>query len=214
MFEYDAEEKRYVARHHPFTSPMPKWIDGLENHLAEATAQAYDVVCNGYEIGGGSILIHDANVQRKVFQALSMTMEEAYEKFGFLLDALQFGAPPHGGIAWHDRLQCALSGRIDSRSLPSENQQCTMPDDRFSVLSAPQLNELHIRVVEAKQQVIPGLTAYLERVQTFRSHGKSIRGKPEAIQMSLALLLRRHLLIEDVPGMENDACSTGEIDFR
>jgi aspartyl-tRNA synthetase len=152
MFEYNAEEKRYVARHHPFTSPMPKWIDGLENHLAEATAQAYDVVCNGYEIGGGSIRIHDANVQKKVFQALSMTMEEAYEKFGFLLDALQFGAPPHGGIAFGmDRITMLLAGEESIREViafpKTSSAQCLMTDSPSRV--APrQLNELHIRVVE------------------------------------------------------------------
>jgi aspartyl-tRNA synthetase len=152
MFEYDKEEQRYVARHHPFTSPMPEWIGKLEDHLADATAQAYDVVCNGYEIGGGSIRIHDAGVQKKVFQALNMTTEEAYERFGFLLDALQFGAPPHGGIAFGmDRISMLLAGEESIREViafpKTSSAQCLMTDSPSRV-SAKQLNDLHIRVVE------------------------------------------------------------------
>src|SRR4029079_17786756 len=95
LFEFDSEENRFVACHHPFTSPMPASIPLLDSDPGKAAAQAYDVVCNGYEIGGGSVRIHSAEVQSKVFDTLRITREEAREKFGFLLDALQYGAPPH-----------------------------------------------------------------------------------------------------------------------
>ena len=152
LFEYDKEEQRYNACHHPFTSPMPEYLKDLEKHLADAKAQAYDVVCNGYEIGGGSIRIHDADVQGKVFQALNMTVEEAYEKFGFLLDALQFGAPPHGGIALGmDRIAMLLAGEESIREViafpKTSSAQCLMTDSPTRV-SERQLADLHIRVVE------------------------------------------------------------------
>jgi aspartyl-tRNA synthetase len=129
LFEFDAEEKRWVACHHPFTSPMPEWQEKLDQHPGEARAQAYDLVCNGFEIGGGSIRIHDANVQSRVFSTLSITKEEAYEKFGFLLDALQYGAPPHGGIALGvDRMAMLLVGEESIRlhRFPTSNSRTSI----------------------------------------------------------------------------------------
>src|SRR6201747_413717 len=105
MFEFDEEDTRYVAAHHPFTSPKDEHLEYLETDPARCLAKAYDMVLNGWEIGGGSVRIHRAEVQSKVFRALKINAEEARLKFGFLLDALQYGAPPHGGIAFGlDRL--------------------------------------------------------------------------------------------------------------
>src|SRR5690606_17966354 len=100
MFEYDEEAERWVAMHHPFTSPKEGHEDLLETAPGRCLARAYDLVLNGWEIGGGSVRIHREEVQSKVFRALRIGPEEARAKFGFLLDALQYGAPPHGGIAF------------------------------------------------------------------------------------------------------------------
>ena len=118
MFEFDEEAQRYVAAHHPFTSPK----DGHEDHLAtdpgRAIAKAYDLVLNGWEMGGGSIRIHREEVQSKVFRALKISAEEAGAKFGFLLDALQYGAPPHGGIAFGlDRIVALMAGAESIRDV-------------------------------------------------------------------------------------------------
>ncbi|WP_025514198.1 aspartate--tRNA ligase, partial [Bordetella trematum] len=111
MFEYDEEDDRYVAAHHPFTSPKDGHEDFLETDPSKAYAKAYDMVLNGWEIGGGSVRIHREEVQSKVFRALKIGAEEAREKFGFLLDALQYGAPPHGGIAFGlDRIVTMMTG--------------------------------------------------------------------------------------------------------
>lgn len=148
LFEFDAEEKRWVACHHPFTSPMPEYLDKLDQKPEETKAQAYDMVCNGYEIGGGSIRIHDSDVQSRVFSTVNMSREEAYAKFGFLLDALQFGAPPHGGIAFGmDRLAMILAGEESIREViafpKTSSAQCLMTDSPSDV-SQRQLDELHI----------------------------------------------------------------------
>ncbi len=105
LFEYDAEEKRYVAKHHPFTAPRDEDLDKLVSEPQNAYAKAYDLVLNGNEVGGGSIRINNPDIQQKMFNALGFTQEEAYAKFGFLLDAFKYGAPPHGGFAFGlDRL--------------------------------------------------------------------------------------------------------------
>jgi aspartyl-tRNA synthetase len=116
LFEYDAEENRYIACHHPFTSPKPEHLDWMNDisKYADIKANAYDLVLNGTEIGGGSIRIHTKQIQERMFDALGFTKEEANEKFGFLLSAFEYGTPPHGGIALgFDRL-CALLGGSDS----------------------------------------------------------------------------------------------------
>ncbi len=150
LFEYDSEENRFVACHHPFTSPMPQSIPLLDTNPGQAQAQAYDIVCNGYEIGGGSIRIHNADVQSKVFDILKITREEAREKFGFLLDALQYGAPPHGGIALGmDRIAMLLAGEESIREViafpKTSSAQCLMTDSP-STVSKRQLQELKIRL--------------------------------------------------------------------
>jgi aspartyl-tRNA synthetase len=109
---------KWTALHHAFTSPAPEWIDKLEQDPGNALAYAYDIVCNGNEIGGGSIRIHDADLQKRVFEIMGLTEEEAQEKFGFLLDAFQFGPPPHGGIAFGwDRITMLLAGADSLRDV-------------------------------------------------------------------------------------------------
>ena len=101
IFEEDEENGRFAAKHHPFTSPMDEDLDHLEDEdKLRLRAKAYDIVLNGYEIGGGSIRISDSEVQKRMFKALGFTDEEAYNKFGFLIDAFKFGTPPHGGMAF------------------------------------------------------------------------------------------------------------------
>ena len=152
LFQFDEEEKRYVSVNHPFTAPLPEWIGKMEADPGNAKAQAYDIVCNGYEIGGGSIRIHDAAVQERAFRVLTLTREEAYEKFGFLLDALQYGAPPHGGIALGmDRIAMLLVGAESIREViafpKTSSAQCLMTNSP-SPVSSKQLRDLHIRLEE------------------------------------------------------------------
>ncbi len=150
MFEYDEEEDRWVACHHPFTSPKDGDEDKLETHPDECFAKAYDMVLNGWEIGGGSIRIHDATVQSKVFSALKITPEDAQQKFGFLLNSLQFGAPPHGGIAFGlDRIVTIMTGANSIRDViafpKTQRAQCLLTQAP-SPVDEKQLRELHIRL--------------------------------------------------------------------
>lgn len=150
MFEYDEEEDRWVACHHPFTMPKEEHIDLLETDPGKCLAQAYDMVLNGWEIGGGSIRIHRADVQNKVFSALKIGPEEARAKFGFLLDALQFGAPPHGGIAFGlDRIVTIMAGAPSIRDViafpKTQRAQCLLTQAP-SPVDEKQLRELHIRL--------------------------------------------------------------------
>ncbi|WP_321400819.1 aspartate--tRNA ligase [Maridesulfovibrio sp.] len=155
LLEYNPDEKRYVARHHPFTSPQEGQIDELGEKPAEALARAYDLVMNGYEVGGGSIRIHTPEMQQKMFAALGINEEEARAKFGFLMDALQFGAPPHGGIAFGlDRLIMILCGAKSIRDViafpKTQKATCLMTEAPAGV-SATQLRELGIRLREKKE---------------------------------------------------------------
>lgn len=150
MFEYDEDERRWFAAHHPFTSPKDGHEDRLESDPASVLAKAYDMVLNGWEIGGGSVRIHRADVQEKVFKALNISEEEAREKFGFLLDALQYGAPPHGGVAFGlDRLVTIMAGADSIRDViafpKTQRAQCLLTHAPSSV-DDKQLRELHIRV--------------------------------------------------------------------
>src|ERR1700736_4153114 len=150
MFEWDAEAKRWQAMHHPFTSPANLDYAALAASPGEATAKAYDMVLNGSEIGGGSVRIHNQELQSVVFDLLGITPEEARLKFGFLLDALKFGAPPHGGIAFGlDRLTMLMAGADSIRNVIAFPKTQTAADllmDAPTEVSEAQLKELHIRV--------------------------------------------------------------------
>ena len=150
MFEYDEEEDRYTAAHHPFTSPKDGHEDLLETHPEKAYAKAYDMVLNGWEVGGGSVRIHRAEVQSKVFSALKIGPEEAKEKFGFLLEALQYGAPPHGGLAFGlDRMITLMTGAESIRDViafPKTQRAQDLLVQAPSPVDEKQLRELHIRL--------------------------------------------------------------------
>ncbi len=152
MFEYHAEDKRYYAKHHPFTSPIDEDINNLEGDLSKVRAKAYDLVFNGSELGGGSIRIHRSDVQAKIFQALGLSEEEAREKFGFFLDALSYGTPPHGGIALGvDRFAMLLAGAKSLRDViafPKVASGSDLMTDSPSEVDKKQLDELKIKTVE------------------------------------------------------------------
>jgi len=156
MFEYDADSKRWVALHHPFTAPRDVNAEELAAAPEKARAQAYDVVLNGFEIGGGSVRIHQPEMQSAVFTALAIEETEAREKFGFLLDALKYGCPPHGGIAFGlDRLAMLLSGADSIREViafpKTQTASCPLTEAPGDVSEA-QLRDLHIRL-RVKPQV-------------------------------------------------------------
>lgn len=152
LFEYDEEEGRYVAKHHPFTSPMDEDLDKLESDPGACRAKAYDIVINGDEMGGGSIRIHDSEIQSRMFKALGFTKEETEEKFGFLIEAFRYGAPPHGGLAYGlDRLIMLLTGEKNMRhviAFPKTQSASDLLTGAPVSLSEKQLEEVHIRVIE------------------------------------------------------------------
>lgn len=146
MFEYSEEEDRLMTMHHPFTSPKPSDIDKLDTNPAEVLADAYDMVCNGVEVGGGSIRIHDAVLQAKIFKVLGFTPEKAQEQFGFLMNAFKYGAPPHGGLAYGlDRFVSLFAGLDSIRdciAFPKNNSGRDVMLDAPSVVDQKQLDEL------------------------------------------------------------------------
>lgn len=156
LVEYDEEEKRYVALHHPFTSPKREDIAKLESDPASVRADAYDLVLNGYELGGGSMRIYERDVQEKMFAALGFSEEEAREQFGFLLDAFDYGTPPHGGIALGlDRLIMLLAGRSNLRdtiAFPKTASASCLLTNAPSEVSPKQLQELHISLIPKKEE--------------------------------------------------------------
>ncbi|HEB2156222.1 TPA: aspartate--tRNA ligase [Staphylococcus aureus] len=150
LLEYDEDAKRYVAEHHPFTSPKEADIAKLGTAPEEAEANAYDIVLNGYELGGGSIRIHDGELQEKMFEVLGFTKEQAQEQFGFLLDAFKYGAPPHGGIALGlDRLVMLLTNRTNLRdtiAFPKTASATCLLTNAPGEVSDKQLEELSLRI--------------------------------------------------------------------
>jgi len=151
LFDYSDTEKRFVSTHHPFTSPVLEEIPLIETDPGKVHAQAYDLVLNGSEIGGGSIRIHRKEVQVLIFKALGLSDEEAKNKFGFLLDALEYGTPPHGGIAFGlDRMVMLMTGAESIRDViafPKTQKATCMLTDAPSQVSVEQLMELSLKVV-------------------------------------------------------------------
>ncbi|HLP05890.1 MAG TPA: aspartate--tRNA ligase [Paludibacter sp.] len=155
LFEYDDELQRYFAMHHPFTSPKPEDIPLLDSNPGEVRANAYDMVVNGVELGGGSIRIHDSSLQNRMFELLGFTPEKAQAQFGFLMDAFQYGAPPHGGLAFGlDRFVSLFAGLDSIRdciAFPKNNSGRDVMIDAPSVIDQAQLDELNL-VVDIKEK--------------------------------------------------------------
>ncbi len=155
MLEWDEEENRYVAVHHPFTAPMEQDLELLEKEPGAVRAKAYDIVLNGYELGGGSIRIHRREIQQKMFELLGFEPEDAQERFGFLLDAFQYGVPPHGGLAFGlDRIIMLMSGATSIRDVIAfpkvKDASCPMTDAP-NVVEQKQLEELGIAIIKEKE---------------------------------------------------------------
>ena len=154
LFEWDEEAKRFFAMHHPFTSPRLEEIDLLEKDPSKVKAQAYDLVLNGNEIAGGSIRIHNSDLQSRMFKALGISDEDAQQKFGFLMNAFKYGAPPHGGIAFgFDRMVMLFAGVDsirDTIAFPKTASAVSLMDECPASVSEEQLKELHLRIDENK----------------------------------------------------------------
>ncbi|MHA6530464.1 aspartate--tRNA ligase [Paenibacillus sp. BAC0078] len=157
LLSYDEDQKRFVAEHHPFTRPMDEDLHLFETNPGAIRAQAYDIVLNGYEVGGGSQRIYKRDVQEKMFDALGFTTEVAYEKFGYLLDAFEYGTPPHGGIAFgFDRLVMLLAGRTNLRetiAFPKTASATDLLMDAPAPVDAAQLEQLHIKLAPKPEKV-------------------------------------------------------------
>ena len=160
MFDWLEDEKRWEFMHHPFTAPLESDADRLESDPGSVRARAYDLVLNGSEIGGGSIRIHDQRLQRLVFKLLGMSDEEAKARFGFFVDALEFGTPPHGGIALGlDRIVAILAGEQSIREViafPKTAQAVDLMSGAPSTVDPRQLRELHIRTAHGRRPHSPG----------------------------------------------------------
>jgi len=152
LLEWDEESERFHAMHHPFTSPKKEDIKKLDSHPSEVRANAYDLVLNGNEIGGGSIRIHDKELQKLMFKHLGFSDEEAQNQFGFLMEAFEYGAPPHGGVAFgFDRLCAILGGSESIRdfiAFPKNNSGRDIMIDSPSNIDSSQLDELNIKLKE------------------------------------------------------------------
>ena len=152
LLEYNDEDKRWVAKHHPFTSPMDEDLEYLDDDPGKVRAKAYDIVLNGVEVGGGSIRIHMQELQAKMFRLLGFSDEQAWERFGFLLEAFKFGVPPHGGMAYGlDRLIMLMAGRNSIRDViafPKVQNASDLMTNAPDIVEPKQLKELHIRTME------------------------------------------------------------------
>jgi aspartyl-tRNA synthetase len=150
MFEYDEKEKRYAAMHHPFTAPREEDMDKLESDPGSVKARAYDLVLNGSEIGGGSIRIHRQDVQRQVFKMLGLSDEQARDRFGFFLEALEYGTPPHGGIALGlDRIVALMAGEASIREViafPKTASAIDMMSEAPAGVDNEQVEELGLKI--------------------------------------------------------------------
>lgn len=166
LLGWDEDAKRYVAEHHPFTRPNEDDLHFFDTDPGQIRAQAYDLVLNGYEVGGGSMRIYKREVQEQMFKALGFSMEEAQEKFGFLLDAFEYGTPPHGGIAFgFDRLVMLLTGRTNLRetiAFPKTASATDLLCDAPSEVELSQLEQLHIRTVLKPKQPVAAANAAVE----------------------------------------------------
>ena len=156
MYEWSDEENRWKAMHHPFTAPRDEDIEYLKTDPGRVKANAYDMVLNGVEIGGGSLRIYSAELQEKVFESLGLTPAEAHEKFGFMMDAFQYGTPPHGGLAFGlDRLVMLMAKRDSIRDViafPKNQSARDVMSNAPSPVDAKQLRELSIRTAVAKKK--------------------------------------------------------------
>ena len=156
QFEYSEEQGRYVAMHHPFTMPMEEDLPMLETEPGKVRAKAYDIVLNGTEIGGGSVRIHQADVQERMFEALGFTQERAHEQFGFLLDAFKYGVPPHAGLAYGlDRLVMLMAGQESIRDViafPKVKDASCLMTEAPGTVDAKQLEELSIAICTPEEE--------------------------------------------------------------
>ncbi|MNL04135.1 Aspartate--tRNA ligase [compost metagenome] len=152
LLGWDEDQKRYVAEHHPFTSPREEDVALLDTDPGQILAQAYDLVLNGYEVGGGSMRIYKREIQEKMFRALGISPEEAQDKFGYLLDAFEYGTPPHGGMAFgFDRLIMLLTGRTNLRetiAFPKTASATDLLMNAPSEVDAAQIDQLHIKLAK------------------------------------------------------------------
>ena len=156
LVEWNEDKSRWDALHHPFTSPNLKDLDMLGKEPGNVRSLGYDIVMNGYELGGGSILIHDKKLQSRIFTLLGIEDNEAEEKFGFLMDAFKYGAPPHGGMAFgFDRIVMLLAGSNQIRDViafPKTTSALSLMDNSPSHVSEEQLHELHLAVINDSEE--------------------------------------------------------------